>query len=179
MTDANNDLLREFWIHRDGLELGPPTGKPNNLYLFPLLASVRDADGLQARMRITAQRAEKVEFVKAVWVMNDDLAVALAEHFAEYRRYWTAPRGSFPVREWGEPMSGALGALGSLTPENIRPAIQLQLMHFADSVRRLKAAWRRLSPEFRAQVAEHFEQLDHGGENWVWKAIAELELMPK
>jgi hypothetical protein len=63
MTDAHGDLLREFWIHKDGLELGPPAGKPNDLYLFPLLPSVRDADGRTARMRMDAEAAKKVEFV--------------------------------------------------------------------------------------------------------------------
>jgi hypothetical protein len=63
MTDAQNDLLRKLRIHKDGLQLAPPTGKPNDLYLFPLVASVRDADGRQARMRISGESAEKVEFV--------------------------------------------------------------------------------------------------------------------
>jgi len=26
---------------------------------------------------------------------------------------------------------------------------------------------------------EHFEKLDHGGEDWVWRAVAELDLLPK
>jgi hypothetical protein len=64
MMDRDGALLREFWIHKDGLELGPPTGKPNNLYLFPLVASVRDADGRAARMRINAQSVGSVEFMK-------------------------------------------------------------------------------------------------------------------
>jgi hypothetical protein len=64
MIDAHGDLLREFTIHRDGLELGPPTGKPS-VYLFPLTACVRDADGRQARMRLRADAAGAVEFTKA------------------------------------------------------------------------------------------------------------------
>jgi hypothetical protein len=63
MTDTHGDLLREFRIHKDGLELGPPTGKPNDLYLFPLVASVRDAHGRTARMRMNAEGMKKVEFV--------------------------------------------------------------------------------------------------------------------
>jgi hypothetical protein len=43
----------------------------------------------------------------------------------------------------------------------------------------LLAAWKRLPPEFRKQVMEHFEKLDHGGEDWVWRAVAELDLLPK
>jgi hypothetical protein len=37
----------------------------------------------------------------------------------------------------------------------------------------------RPPPEFRKQVVEQFEQLDHGGEDWVWQAVAELDLFPK
>jgi hypothetical protein len=29
------------------------------------------------------------------------------------------------------------------------------------------------------QVAAHFEEMDHGGEDWVWRAVKELDLMPK
>ena len=67
MTDEHDDLLHEFWIHKSGLQLGPPKGQSNGLYLFPLVASVRDADGRQARMRINAERTEPVRFVKAAW----------------------------------------------------------------------------------------------------------------
>ena len=63
MVDAHGDLLREFRIHKDGLELNPPTGKPNNLYIFPLTASVRDAAGRRARVRLRAEGAGAVEFV--------------------------------------------------------------------------------------------------------------------
>ena len=63
IIDAHGDLLREFRIHKDGLELGPPTGKPNNLYIFPLTATVRDAAGRRARVRLRADSVGGVEFV--------------------------------------------------------------------------------------------------------------------
>jgi hypothetical protein len=66
MTDGQNDLMREFWIHRDGLQLAPPTNKPNNLYVFPLTASVTDAHGREARLKISAESVEPIEFVRAM-----------------------------------------------------------------------------------------------------------------
>jgi hypothetical protein len=65
VTEAQKDLLRKFWIRKGGL--GPPTGKPNHVYRFPPRASVRHADGPTAHKRINVERAESVEFVKAVW----------------------------------------------------------------------------------------------------------------
>jgi hypothetical protein len=53
------------------------------------------------------------------------------------------------------------------------------LLYFAASVGRLRAAWHGLPPEFREQVMEHYEELDHGGEDWIWRAIKEMDLMPK
>jgi hypothetical protein len=63
---------------------------------------------------------------------------------------------------------------------NIRCAIWLQVMYYGESVRRLRKAWSRLPPEFRAQVLEHFERLDKdSGEEWCWRAIKELNLCPE
>lgn len=111
--------------------------------------------------------------------MNEDLAISLAEEFAEYRRWWTAPPGSHPVRPYGLPMDGPLAALSPVTPETIGHAVKLQLMYLNASVDRLRAAWRRLPPEFRKQVMAQFEELDHGGEDWVWRAVEDLDLLPR
>jgi hypothetical protein len=68
-------------------------------------------------------------------------------------------------------MTGPLAGLAPLTPDNIRPAVKLQLLYFKASVERLRAAWKRLPPEFRKQVVEHFERLDHGGEDWILEEL--------
>jgi hypothetical protein len=53
------------------------------------------------------------------------------------------------------------------------------LLHFAASVGRLRAAWRRLPSEFRREVMAHYAGLDHGGEDWGWRIIEEQGLFPE
>jgi hypothetical protein len=66
VTDGLNDFMREFWIHGDDLQLAPPTVRPNKMYVFPSTASVRDADGREARLKISAESVEPIEFVRAM-----------------------------------------------------------------------------------------------------------------
>jgi hypothetical protein len=62
LSDGEGRLLREFRIHKDGLEQGLPSGKKLP-YVFPLMALARSADGRAARVRLFAEEAERVEFL--------------------------------------------------------------------------------------------------------------------
>lgn len=110
---------------------------------------------------------------------NGDLAQELAEHFAACRKLWASPpRPSAAARLLGQPITGPPAALGPVTPENIRSAIRLELMRFAASIERLRAAWKRLPPEFRKEVLAYYEHMDHRGEDWVWRAVEALGVWP-
>jgi hypothetical protein len=66
ILDAHGDLLREFTIRGDGSTTIGRSGDVSKMYVFPFTASVVDANGHEARVRINAESAGPIEFAKAV-----------------------------------------------------------------------------------------------------------------
>ena len=62
VVDGDGDTLREFNVHANGrVEMLFDAGT-SKLYVFPLVATVRDARGRSARIKLRAESASAVEF---------------------------------------------------------------------------------------------------------------------